>query len=231
MKKLISLILLMAFSVLLSFARERFDVIRLKNGSIIKGKIAEIAVDQYIKIQISDSTYITCSYNDIARTSKSGKVWKSNYKDGTFKSGPMGFFNGAILYGDQTGLKSTFAYGARFNKFFVGGGLGLTSSHENTGDDVHFAVPIFVDARFDFIKNATTPYLEARAGSEIAVEGKTGFYGSILLGCKISRFQLGLGLEQTTGRKIENTYEYGEHLEKEYSYPARNAVFIIGCEF
>jgi len=223
---------MMVFSMLLSFAEGKLDLVRLKNGSVIRGRIVEFVVDQHVKVQLSDSSYMVCRYDEVDRISKSGKIRPEKDDDGgEIKNGGRGFFNGSIVHGHQTGIKTTLAYGMQLNQFFIGGGLGLTATEENKGEGDHFAMPVFVNARFDVLKHKSTPYFELRAGSEIAIEGETGFYGSVAFGCKIHRFQLSMGLEQTRGCEEEYTYAYGEHITEYIPYNARNLVMSVGFEF
>lgn len=241
MKKLISLIIMMAVSTLLSFAQKStIETVYLKDGSIIRGEIVEFVPNQYVKVKMENGSLIECPYDDVERISKkeplkgddlryAERMNKSNKDTSAFvlKKGPCGFFYGGFLAGDHFGLKSTLIYGYRpLTKCFIGGGAGMTMAEEVSGADDHYAAPIFLDARFDLLDKKSSPFIEARAGAEIALEGESGFYGAVHMGCSARRLQICMGLETTTGSKYHDYRENGWD-----SYRAYNIVMNFGFSF
>lgn len=68
MKKALSLIVIIIFSMILSFAvfaDTSIDIVKLKDGTVYKGIIFEEKTDDYIKIKLLDDTIILIDYTDI----------------------------------------------------------------------------------------------------------------------------------------------------------------------
>lgn len=63
---LICLILLCGFS----FGQKDLDVIHFKNGAVVKGRIIENVINNYVKIELLDGSVVAYSYSDIDKITK-----------------------------------------------------------------------------------------------------------------------------------------------------------------
>ena len=60
--------LLMILSLLsFSFSEEYIDVLNLNNGDIIKGRIIENSINNYVKIELQGGSILTYEYSTIKR--------------------------------------------------------------------------------------------------------------------------------------------------------------------
>ncbi|MBP5456072.1 MAG: hypothetical protein J6Y37_06195 [Paludibacteraceae bacterium] len=251
MKKLIALISMMALSTLLSFAEDKKEMesIYLKDGSIIRGEIVEYIPNQHVTVKMGNGNQVQFQYDEIDRIEKrapelseerydprrdrrAGRRRRADTTEFLLKKGFCGFFNGAITAGDQFGQKITLAFGGRLQpNFFLGAGAGITTTDDTNGYGNHISVPLFLDTRFDLLKKKVSPFIEGRVGTEIAIQGITGFYGAAFLGCRFRRFQLSTGFEITPGLEEDYYYEYGEFFDNDHDYHAKNFVINLGFEF
>jgi hypothetical protein len=69
---LICLILLCGFS----FGQKDLDVIHFKNGAVVKGRIIENVINNYVKIELLDGSVVAYSYSDIDKITKEVIVQK-----------------------------------------------------------------------------------------------------------------------------------------------------------
>jgi hypothetical protein len=70
MKKML---LTLTFLVLLcgfSFGQKDLDVIHFKNGAVVKGRIIENVINNYVKIELLDGSVVAYSYSDIDKITK-----------------------------------------------------------------------------------------------------------------------------------------------------------------
>ena len=63
---LICLLLLCGFS----FGQKDLDVIHFKNGAVVKGRIIENVINNYVKIELLDGSVVAYSYSDIDKITK-----------------------------------------------------------------------------------------------------------------------------------------------------------------
>ena len=76
-KKIVILVVLLT-SV---YAQSYIDVVTLKNGDVIKGKIIENVINDHIRIELQGGSILTFQYNDIESLKaekKSTRTWGSN---------------------------------------------------------------------------------------------------------------------------------------------------------
>ena len=59
------LILLFVIFPIIIFSQTEVDVLKLKNGDIIKGKIIENKINQYIRIELQGGSILTYEYEEI----------------------------------------------------------------------------------------------------------------------------------------------------------------------
>ena len=160
---LISVILLTLISLQLS-AQKTKDVLYLKNGSIIYGKLMEISDNQYKIITTDGSTFIYPT-QDVDKFIKESPLFDGRRVDG------IGFaMEGGLLIGSQ---RSEFDAPFSFNII-----LNYTSSTKNIlglGSGVEFLgstfTPLFFEYKRLFHERKTTPFLFFRGGSLLHIGG------------------------------------------------------------
>ena len=106
--------------------------------------------------------------------------------------------------------------------------------------DSEDSIPVFADLRVDFLEKKISPFMELRAGVDIAIEGASGFYGNFSFGCRLKRFSLSAGVESMKGQDYDFPYYYVGRRERVYygnfdesadpfSFRAFN--FVTRCSF
>jgi hypothetical protein len=137
------------------------DVIYLKNGSIIRGTIAEQIPNKSIKITTKDQIVFMYEMNDIDKITKEEII-----KD---KSGLKSGYRGIFEVGHQIGYENfrnnrlmiNIINGYQINPYFsVGIGTGLRYYY----DSEDALVPVFLDLRTTFLNKKVSPYIALGAG-------------------------------------------------------------------
>ena len=184
MKKLIMLLLavflLGGMAVQAQNKHEKQEVVKLKNGHQVRGKIVTYAPLDSLVIQEEDGTLQTIYWNSIKQIVKDD--WKPQQTMGsgfTSGMGPQKGYRGFVDVEyyvsidansrDHYGFST--AHGYQFKPWlFVGAGTGLKVSHKKHFKEQYgqlsdfYMIPIFADIRFDMLKNKFSPYLDLRVG-------------------------------------------------------------------
>ena len=160
--------------------KEKQEVVKLKNGHQVRGKIVTYAPLDSLVIQEDDGTLQTIYWNSIKQITK--EKWKPQQTMGgdfTLGMGPQKGYRGFVdleyylsidaISEDYFGFST--AHGYQFKPWlFVGAGAGLKVSHNKhikegygiKGD--FYMIPVFADIRFDLLKSKFSPYLDLRVG-------------------------------------------------------------------
>jgi len=164
MKKLLPVIIVLIFTAFTVSAQKTKDVLYLKNGSIIYGKLIEIKDGQY-KMQTADGSTYLYKGEDIDKFSK-----ESPQYDGRKANG----FSFAMEAGLLAGAQHT-DYSAPFSFNFL---LGVTNSTNNVisfGSGVEFIgmpfTPLFLEYKRLIYDRKTTPFLFFRGGTVVQLGG------------------------------------------------------------
>lgn len=196
------------------------DVVYLNNGSIIRGTLIELKMNEYVKIEDRAGNTWVFNYTDVSKvvkepaqpsTYKQTKPPRSSHKFGSdpgFYMGlDLGFNLGSTNNGN--GFSPTYASSV-LGTFQVSAGyqfknkitLGLASGIEGFGV---MTLPIMVDSRYYFFKETFTPFVYLQGGMahplDDFAEYETGFGGGLGLGM---RRQIG----SNTGFTLSAGYRY-----------------------
>ena len=180
--------------------KEKQEVVKLKNGHQVRGKIVTYAPLDSLVIQEDDGTMQTIYWDRIKQITK--EKWKpqqtlgSGFTPGT---GPQRGYRGFVdleyylsidaISEDHFGFST--AHGYQFKPWlFVGAGAGMKVSHKKhikegygiRGDFYMF--PVFADIRFDLLKNKCSPYLDCRVGYTLG-DKAFGIMFNPSVGCRI----------------------------------------------
>lgn len=142
------------------------DVVYLKNGGEIHGRIEEVVPSESIKIRTDERNLFRFSLDEIDR------IAREQRKKSSFNK-PQGYF-GLVEVTLPTNLAGqnfiglTVTNGYRLcPQFAIGGGVGL----ERSLDAKNLGIPVFVHLRSDFIDNPVSPYLSADFGYTAEIYG------------------------------------------------------------
>lgn len=164
MKKHLLLVMILIFITLQISAQKSKDVLYLKNGSIVYGKLVEIKDDQY-KMQTSDGSIFIYKNEEVDKFSK-----ETPYFEGRSKTG----FSFAMEAGLLAGAQNT-DYTAPFSFNFLGGVTLDTRNVLSLGSGVEFLgvpyTPLFFEYRRIIYDRKTTPFIFIRGGGVIQLGG------------------------------------------------------------
>jgi len=209
---------------------QEVDHVYLKNGSLIRGNIIEIAPEEHVKIQdlcgniwhydVKEVEKITAEPFDPTRD----RLQESGFHKGYVNMTSIGFLAGSPANAQPAPFSVLSLNGWRSGfGLFMGGGVGiefLNTSH----------MPLFLDLRYDLIGGNVVPYVTARGGYSLPLTPEHAEYdirydyngGPLLgggIGLKIrtrNHFAWDIGL---LFRYQEISYsESYEYNEMEYSY-------------
>lgn len=157
MKKPFLVMIMLTISAIGLLAQRTKDVIYLKNGSIIYGKLLEISDNRY-KMQTADGSIFTFDSNEIDKFTKEAPVYNGR------KTGGFGF---ALEAGLLVGAQNT-DYDAPFSFNVLAGAVINTRHILSGGSGVEFIgrpyVPFFVEYKFITNTKKTAPFFFTRAG-------------------------------------------------------------------
>ena len=180
--------------------KEKQEVVKLKNGHRVRGKIVTYAPLDSLVIQEDDGTLQTIYWNSIKQITKEDwQPQQSMGSDFTPGKGPQkgyrGFFDLEFYKYIDANSENHFGFstthGYQFKPWlFVGAGAGMKISHNKhikkgygiKGD--FFMFPVFADMRFDLLKSKFSPYLDCRVGYTLG-NSAYGVMFNPSLGCRM----------------------------------------------
>jgi len=164
MKKHLLLFIFLIFTALQLSAQKSKDVLYLKNGSIVYGKLVEIKDDQY-KMQTADGSLFIYKNEEVDRFAK-----ESPYFEGRSVNG----FSFSMEAGLLVGAQNT-EYTAPFSFNFLGGVTIDTRNVLSLGSGVEFIgvsfTPLYLEYKRLIYNRKTTPFIFIRGGGVIHVGG------------------------------------------------------------
>lgn len=201
--------------------KEKQEVVTLKNGHKVRGKIVTYAPLDSLVIQEEDGTMQTIYWDRIKQITK--EKWQpqqSMGSDFTPGKGPQkgyrGFFDleyyksiDAISQ-DHFGFSTTHGYQLK-PWLFVGAGAGMKISHKkhykfsilNWKKEDYYMFPVFADVRLDLLKSKFSPYLDCRVGYTLG--GKAyGLMFNPSLGCRVGLTDK-LAINASLGYSLQST--------------------------
>jgi hypothetical protein len=172
MKKIIILIISLIFLPLQIQAQDASDVLYLKNGSRIYGKLVEVADNQY-KMKTADGFLFTFSSSEIEKFVLGSKSEPKEVKI----INPNGF---------GFGIESGFLLGSGNEHFFLLFSFNpmvtytLNSRHTFglvSGVELfdQFHVPLFLEYRYNILSKSVSPFIYARGGGLMSLGGDDSY--------------------------------------------------------
>lgn len=247
MKKVFLILVLLSIHISTCFAQDWYEVVYLKDGSIIKGLIVKQKPNAYIRIQDLEGNITIIDYLQIDKITKehvtedekakvTGVVSKMNTsysekKDAPVSNGELrgkryrGIFDVSVSPGNDgvyykfnsIVYEGTISHGYQLNPYFFFG-TGLGVHHY---DFDHFesitTVTIFENFRANFTDTKISPYFDAKIG--FAVTGMDGIYFSPSLGIRFGTSG-NFGINIQVGYSMQG-YKYisnGLDVEKAYNH-------------
>ncbi len=263
MKKILLILLLVLLGGVTVQAQEKNEktqeVVKLKNGHSVRGKIVVYAPLDSLVIQEDDGTLQTIYWDRIKQITK--EKWQPQQamgSDFTPGKGPLkgyrGFFDLEFYLSIDAQSRNHFgfstAHGYQLKPYlFVGAGAGMKISHKqhfkvNFGQKADFYMfPVFADIRLDMLKNKYSPYLDFRVGYTLGNKAY-GIMFNPSLGCRIG-LNDNLAINASLGYSLQSTdivvRTYGENTIKHLDYkpdypnfqnnPYHCLSFKLGIEF
>jgi hypothetical protein len=157
MKKNIALIIALIFISLQLPAQKQKDVLYLKNGSIIYGKLVEITESQY-KIRTSDGSLFIYNTSEVDKFARESEVFEGRKDEGFGIALEAGFLVGA----QNTDYHMPFSFNILANYTID------TKNILSAGTGVEFIgvafTPLFIEYKYLLYARKATPFFFARSG-------------------------------------------------------------------
>lgn len=167
------------------------DVVYLKDGSVLKGKIQEYKQGEYLVIQLTSGSKLTVEEEEIERirqqlpgeelpvgSSAQSKKEKRKQRRSTYSFKEKGWYNVTYLasYNGRVdgefemglGIQNTFGY--QFNRLF-GFGVGVSLDAQSL-DGSETLYPVYAEFRGYFTKTVKSPYYSLSTGYSFAFKNK-----------------------------------------------------------
>lgn len=215
-----TLLLLMSAVLISSLLAQEVDHVYLKTGSVIRGKILEIQLEDHVKIedlcgniwyyQIEDVDKITA---EPFRQGSKVKNEPIGFNQGFVNMTSMGFLIGSSSNAQMAPLSLLMVNGWRSELgFFAGAGLGVEFLSTNY-------MPFFLDLRYDLFGDDVVPYVVAKGGYSVPLSSNYSEYDIEYAYSGGALFGAGVGLKIKTRNHfawdIALMYRYQETSYKE----------------
>lgn len=199
---------------------QEVDHVYLKTGSIIRGKILEIAPEEHVKIEDLSGNVWNYKISEVDKITlepyargKAGSQVHLGFESGYVNMTSIGFLAGSANNEQVAPFSLLMVNGYRTsNGFFAGIGTGIEFLSTNY-------MPFFLDLRYDILGEDVVPYVVVKGGYSVPLKAEDSSYdmeytysGGPLLG-------VGVGLKIRTRRQIawdlSLLYRYQETSYKE----------------
>lgn len=167
MKKQIILIIILIITSSGVYGQRTRDVLYLRNGSMIYGKLLEVSSDQY-KIQTSDGSIMIYKATEVEKFTREKPVY-----DGRKANGFTFTLETGLLAGSQDSR-----YAAPFSFNLLAGYTASTRNIISFGSGVEFFgrpyTPFFIEYKNIINRNRTSPFLFIRGGVVVPIGQSEG---------------------------------------------------------
>ena len=174
-KKTFHILCLLFFSIaLLGQSTGSKDIIKLKQGHTVQGKIIEWVHDEYVIIRLDSGAEVkfpfesieTILQKELKRKRKINQIKEYSFSE-------SGLYNSTSLdasLNEQSGYGLSHAIGWQFNRLLgIGIGSGLDSY---TFNQERLIIPLFIEIRSFILKKNISPYVILRAGYGFALKNE-----------------------------------------------------------
>ncbi|MCQ2287670.1 MAG: hypothetical protein MJZ74_01045 [Muribaculaceae bacterium] len=220
MKKIALLLIMVLAGATALQAKDKQEVVQLKNGHKVRGKIVQYAPLDSLVIQEEDGNQQTIRWEQIYKITK--EKWQPQQSIGKSFTNGMGVQKGYRGFVDaeyylaldarsksRMGFSTSHGYQV-LPYLYVGAGAGMqfitnmrTMADGGTGRKTFIPIPVFADVRLDLYKNKISPFVDMRVGK---VFGDKAF--DIMLNPSVGcRYELknNLALNLSVGYSMQST--------------------------
>ncbi len=201
-------------------AREKQEVVQLKNGHKVRGKIVTYAPLDSLVIQEEDGNKQTIMWSQIKNIKK--EKWQPQQSIGKSFTAGMGLQKGYRGFVDmeyflsidamsksRVGFSTSHGYQV-LPYLYVGAGAGMQfitdmRTMKDGGYDrkTFIPIPVFADLRLDLYKNKLSPYFDLRAG-KVFGDKAFGIMFNPSVGCRFA-LKNNLALNASVGYSMQST--------------------------
>ena len=214
------------------------DAVYLGNGSILRGRIIENVVGDYVKIEMVGSNILVIPEKEIDHIifrEKAPVMQKDAKSDGVEVFPAISFYGGSDFNSGFTVITS-FRFPCRLSA-----GAGIGAEWFKTA-----GLPVFVEGKYHFLNGSLSPFIYAQGGYTLALakgqdDQYTDYHGGPLLGAGIGLrkdftgrnafvFNLGYRFQQTR-TVYDHYYWYSSEYQTERIDRYNRLAFTVGFLF
>ena len=224
--------------------KDKQEVVKLKNGHQVRGKIVTYSPLDSLVILEDDGTLQTIYWDNIKQITK--EKWKPQQTMGgnfTPGKGPQKGYRGFVdleyylsndeVSEDHFGFSTSHGYQLK-PWLYVGAGAGMKISHNKHRTDLRtpkediYMFPVFADVRVDLLKSRLSPFLGCRAGYTLGNKA-FGLMVNPSLGCRIGLANR-LAVNVSIGYCLQSTdiiaLDYGDTVIKHLDDNKANYIYM-----
>lgn len=200
--------LFLSFCLSADAQRNAQDVIYLKNGSVIRGKV-ESQTSDIVSIRTADQSLWVFNKTEINKQTVEKRPQPDFPRKGFYNTTNLGFLHGRGIWSTRLYPSVQASFGYQFNeKWSAGLGTGLEQYDDNG------YLPLFAEGRFDLLDNKVTPFATIQAGytlpiyNEFNQDEERVYKGGVLAGANIgvrTYFSDKSGFTFSVGYKFQET--------------------------
>lgn len=152
-------------------AKAQNDVVRLKDGSIVRGSVIEYIVGDHIRIRTDEGNVHEFKAEQIDKTSVGGKSAFAVRDRGYYNISALSVGLGRTEYYTAVSPSFTMVNGWQWNAhLYTGLGVGV----ERMGNQMQ--APLFLEGRWKFMKGSFSPFAGIMAGYALPLQAARQYY-------------------------------------------------------
>ena len=204
MKKFVIYFLMALVGSTVAIAKEKQEVVQLKNGHKVRGKIVQYAPLDSLVIEELDGNQQTIYWKDIKQIKKENwqpqQSFGKSFTEGLgVQKGYRGFVDAEYFLSIDAMSKSRFGFSTSHGYqvlpyLYVGAGVGMQFITDmlDPSDGAYsykrktfIPIPVFADVRMDLYKHKFTPFIDVRVGKTFG-DKAFGLMFNPSVGCRIA---------------------------------------------
>lgn len=219
-KRILMIGVLAMVAVLSVVAQTMQEVVQLKNGHKVRGKIVQYAPLDSVVIEEPNGHQQTIYWTNIQQITR--ERWMPQQSVGkTFTGkGPQQGYRGFVDVFYNVGLDGptmrrfgvTTTHGYQFLPYlFAGAGVGMNQVHSTSKN--YLAIPVFADLRLDLLRHSISPFIDVKMGWTLG-DKAFGLMFNPSIGARIGLGDSPLAINVALGYSLNNTkivgYKYAQ---------------------
>lgn len=181
--KALTTLLLVLLTIAATAQHKPFNTVYLKNGSVIKGKVLEVIQGESVKIETADKSIWVFKSAEVDKIVSTENTKTPSDVDFTLRTDIFTQLQIELMPAKKQSAEGTVpallgVVGYQINNHFSAGlGIGIEAFHISM-------MPLFADARYYFLNDRFTPFINLKAGYAFPLENQKDYNRNVDLKSK-----------------------------------------------